>query len=342
MIELLKPLARGQTLTETQAAAAMRTIMSGAATPAQISGLAMAMAARGETVAEIAGMALAAREFATPLAIGSRALDTCGTGGDGLNTFNISTTAALVAAACGVPVAKHGNRSVSSACGSADVLEELGVRVDIDPQVAAACFDEAGITFLYAPVFHPAFRHAAQPRREMGARTVFNLLGPLCNPANAEYRTLGVPTAPLVTVMAETLNRLGVRRALVFHSEDGMDELSMTAPAVLCEVADGQCRPSRLDPAELGLSPAGPGALTGGDRQANAAIIRRVLSGERGPARDVVLLNAAAALRVAERVADWQEGLELAAAAIDNGAVTAVLELWAKVSQRPVTEEVPV
>ncbi|MBN6039780.1 anthranilate phosphoribosyltransferase [Amycolatopsis sp. 195334CR] len=341
MIEQLGPLARGQALSTEQAADAMRVIMSGEAGQARIAGFAMALAARGETVDEITGMALAAREFATPLAIDPGVLDTCGTGGDGLDTFNISTTAAIVAAACGVPVAKHGNRSVSSACGSADVLEELGVRVDLGPAGAAHCLRTAGITFLYAPVFHPAFRHAAGPRRELGVRTVFNLLGPLCNPANAEFRTVGVPSQDLVAPMAEVLGRLGVRHALVFHSEDGMDELSTAAPAVVAEVTGDGYQVSRLDPAELGLAPAGPGALTGGDKQVNAEIIRRVLGGETGPARDVVLLNAAAALKAAERAAHWAEGLDLAARALDSGAAGELLENWTVTSWHAETEEVP-
>lgn len=225
MIELLRAAAR-RPLTETEAAEAMRVIMRGEATPAQIAGLALALTVRGETVGELTGMATAAQEFATPVRLEGDVLDTCGTGGDGLNTFNISTAAAIVAAACGVRVAKHGNRSASSACGSADVLEELGVRIDLGPDKAAACLEEAGITFLFAPVFHPAFRHTAAPRRELGTRTVFNLLGPLCNPSGARLRTLGVPDAGLVEPMTEVLGRLGVTRALVFHSEDGMDELS--------------------------------------------------------------------------------------------------------------------
>ncbi|KIF66793.1 anthranilate phosphoribosyltransferase, partial [Streptomyces sp. AcH 505] len=298
MIELLRAAAR-RPLTETEAAEAMRVIMRGEATPAQIAGLALALTVRGETVGELTGMATAAQEFATPVRLEGDVLDTCGTGGDGLNTFNISTAAAIVAAACGVRVAKHGNRSASSACGSADVLEELGVRIDLGPDKAAACLEEAGITFLFAPVFHPAFRHTAAPRRELGTRTVFNLLGPLCNPSGARLRTLGVPDAGLVEPMTEVLGRLGVTRALVFHSEDGMDELSTGAPAYVAELHDGKRTHYRFDPAALGLRPARPADLTGGDRTANAAVIRGVLAGEPGPARDVVLLNTAAALRAA-------------------------------------------
>jgi anthranilate phosphoribosyltransferase len=292
----------------------------------------MAIAVRGETVDEIAGMATAAMEFVTEVPLDADLLDTCGTGGDGLDTFNISTTSAIVAAACGVRVAKHGNRSVSSACGSADVLEELGVRIDSGPDVVAECLATVGITFMMAPVFHSAFRHAGVPRRELGVRTVFNLLGPLCNPAGARYRTLGVPRADLVDPMAEVLYRLGVTRALVFHSLDGMDELSTAAPASVVELKDGRRRAYELDPAVLGLPRPADGELTGGDRTVNADITRRVLAGERGPARDIVMLNAAAALRVSTSAEEWPTALATAAAAIDSGAAADVLHRWAEIS----------
>jgi anthranilate phosphoribosyltransferase len=331
MIEFLTRVA-SRPLTEDEAADAMRVIMRGYATTAQIAGLAMAMAARGETVDEIAGMAGAAMEFVTPVPFGGDVLDTCGTGGDGLDTFNISTTSAIVAAACGVRVGKHGNRSVSSACGSADVLEELGIRVDMGPGAVADCLATTGITFMLAPVFHAAFRHARTPRRELGVRTVFNLLGPLCNPAGARYRTLGVPRADLVGPMAEVLRRLGVTRALVFHSHDGMDELSTAAPASVVELNNGRHEAYELDPAALGLPRPADGALTGGDRSVNAAIIRRILAGEHGPARDIVLLNAAAALRVSNVAEEWPAAMAIAAAAIDSGAATDVLRRWAEIS----------
>ncbi len=356
MIDLLKTVVR-RPLTQDEAAAAMRVIMRGDATGAQIAGFALAVTVRGVTADDLAGMALAAQEFATPVPLrpadtatadgaggadGPDLLDTCGTGGDGLNTFNISTASAIVAAACGVPVAKHGNRSASSSCGSADVLEELGVRIDLGPAQAAACLRTAGITFLFAPVFHPAFRHTAGPRRELGVRTVFNLLGPLCNPSGARLRTLGVPDPELVEPMTRVLDRLGVRRAMVFHSEDGMDELSTTAPALVAELRDGECTTHRFDPASTGLRPATPADLAGGDRAVNAAVIRRLLDGGTGPARDIVLLNAAAALRVADAAGDWPEALGLAAAALDDGAAGALLERWSKTSwQEAARTEVP-
>lgn len=331
MREFLTRLIR-RPLTEDEAADAMRVIMRGDATPAQIAGLAMAIAVRGETVDEIAGMATAAMEFVTEVPFDADLLDNCGTGGDGLDTFNISTTSAIVAAACGVRVAKHGNRSVSSACGSADVLEELGVRIDNGPDVVAECLATVGITFMMAPVFHSAFRHAGVPRRELGVRTVFNLLGPLCNPAGARYRTLGVPRANLVNPMAEVLYRLGVTRALVFHSLDGMDELSTAAPASVVELKDSRRRAYELDPAVLGLPRPANGELTGGDRTVNADITRRVLAGERGPARDIVLLNTAAALRASTSAEEWPNALATAAAAIDSGAAADVLHRWAEIS----------
>ncbi|MFE3152340.1 anthranilate phosphoribosyltransferase [Streptomyces sp. NPDC059218] len=334
MIELLKTITR-RPLTEPEAAAAMRTIMRGEATGSQIAGFALAVTVRGTSVDDLTGMARAAQEFATPVPFDGDVLDTCGTGGDGLNTFNISTASAIVAAACGARVAKHGNRSASSACGSADVLEELGVRIDLGPRAAAACLAATGITFLFAPEFHPAFRYTAAPRRELGARTVFNLLGPLCHPSGARLRTLGVPSADLVEPMAEVLARLGARRAMVFHSEDGMDELSTGAPARVVELLpDGSRDAYRFDPARLGLRPYTPADLAGGDRTVNAAIIRRVLAGEPGPAREAVLLNAAAALRVAGTADSWPAALGLVARALDHGDAEALLARWATVSRQ--------
>jgi anthranilate phosphoribosyltransferase len=332
MIDVLSRLADRHTLTEDEAAGAMRAIMLGKASPAQITGFAMALSARGESTDEITGMASAAQEFAAAVPFDSNVLDTCGTGGDGLDTFNISTASAIVVAACGVRVAKHGNRSVSSACGSADVLEELGVRVDTGPEIAGLCLSRAGITFMLAPLYHPAFEHAAGPRRELGTRTVFNLLGALCNPARARLRTLGVPRQSLVGTMAEVLQRLGVTHAMVFHSDDGMDELSTAAPAKVVQVDRRQRRTYWLDPTDLGLPRSAPGDLTGGDRQVNASIIRQVLAGARGPARDVVILNASAALQVAGLAMSWHEGLRLARAGIDSGRAAATLARWSEVS----------
>jgi anthranilate phosphoribosyltransferase len=333
MIEQIGKLVRGEALSEAEAAAAMETIMSGDATPAQIAGFVVALRIKGESADELTGLARAARANATPIDAGDGLLDTCGTGGDGTGTFNISTLAGIVAAAAGARVAKHGNRAASSTCGSADVLEALGVKIDLGPEGVTRCIREAGIGFLFAPVFHPSFRYATGPRRELGVRTVFNILGPLCNPAGASRQALGVADGALATTMAEVLARLGVERALVFHAEDGMDELSTVAPSRVIEVDDGERREYRLDPAELGLPAASASDVRGGDAAANAAIARDVLAGAGGPRRDIVLLNAAAALRVAGLAGDWQEGLTRAAEAIDSGKAAATLERWIAVSQ---------
>jgi len=333
MIEQISKLVRGESLTETEASAAMEKIMSGDATPAQIAGFVVALRIKGESADELTGLARAARANATPIDAGEGLLDTCGTGGDGTGTFNISTLAAIVAAAAGARVAKHGNRAASSVCGSADVLEALGVKIDLGAEGVTRCIREAGIGFLFAPVFHPSFRYATGPRRELGVRTVFNILGPLCNPAGASRQALGVADGALAATMAEVLARLGVERALVFHAEDGMDELSTVAPSTVIEVNAGERREYRLDPGELGLRAASAADVRGGDAAENAAIARDVLSGAGGPRRDIVLLNAAAALRVAGLAGDWQEGMAAAAEAIDSGKAAATLERWVAVSQ---------
>ncbi|WP_151775088.1 anthranilate phosphoribosyltransferase [Streptomyces abyssomicinicus] len=331
----LRTLADGGRLSREQAGRAMAAVLGGEATPAQIAGFAMALSARPADVEEIVGLVATARAFGTVLPGDGHVLDTCGTGGDGHDTFNISTTAAVVAAACGVPVAKHGNRSASSSCGSADVLEALGVGIDLGPDEAAACLTATGITFLFAPVFQPAFRHAAGPRRELGVRTVFNVLGPLCNPAGARYQTLGVSDPALMDVMAEVLHRLGTEHALVFCAEDGLDELSTCSPSQVVELVRGRTTRYRLDPADLGIAPATLADLRGGDAAENAETVRRVLSGEPGPRRDVVLLNAAAALRAAGVSEDWREGLALAADAVDGGRARALLDDWITATAKP-------
>jgi anthranilate phosphoribosyltransferase len=270
--------------------------------------------------------------MATPIEVDGALLDTCGTGGDGLATFNISTLSAIVAAACGARVAKHGNRAASSLCGSADVLERLGVKIDLTPEGVARCINEAGIGFLFAPVFHPSFRFAGATRRELGMRTVFNVLGPLCNPAGAKYQALGVADASLASTMADVLVRLGVERAIVFHAADGMDELSVASPSFVIEV-DGQRKEYELDPVELGLAHAPVESMRGGGPEENARLAREVLGGAKGPRRDVVLLNSAAALRASGLARDWQEGLGLAAEAIDSERAGEVLDRWARLSQ---------
>lgn len=340
MIEQIAKLARGESLTEDEASAAMKTIMSGDATAAQIAGFIVALRVKGESVEEITGLARAARAFATPIPISEprRLLDVVGTGGDGTGTFNISTLSAIVAAACGARVAKHGNRAASSLCGSADVLEALGVEIDLAPEQAARCLAETGITFLFAPVYHPSFRFAALPRRELGIRTVFNILGPLCNPAGAGRQALGVADAGLAAAMADVLARLGVERALVFHSADGMDELSTSGPSRVIEVLEGRRQEYELDPGELGLAEAPIEAVRGGSAEDNARIAREVLDGAEGPRRDIVLLNTAAALRAAGIAEGWREGIEMAAGAIDSGRARDLLARWAAFSQAAAAE----
>ena len=313
-------------LSQELARASMEQILAGEATPAQIAALAVALRMKGETPDEIAGMAEAMRARVPPIRTRrSPLLDTCGTGGDNAGTFNISTTVAIVTAACGVAVAKHGNRAVSSRTGSADVLESLGVRIDLTPENAARSLDVLGITFLFAPNYHTALRHASGPRREIGVRTVFNVLGPLTNPAGAGRQLLGVYADTLVRPVAEVLLRLGSERAWVVHGRDGMDELTVFSPSHVAELADGALREFEVDPAALGLGHQDRAGVAGGDAPTNAARVRGVLGGEQGAARDIVLLNAGAALVVAGVVADLRAGITRAAATIDSGAARAKL-----------------
>ena len=333
--ELFEKLQRQEDLTEAEAAAAMGRIMDGEAPAAQVAGLLVALRQKGERPAEVVGFARAMRARAVPL---SRprpdAFDTCGTGGDGAGTFNISTIAAIVVAACGVPVAKHGNRSASSRCGSADVFEALGVNIAAVPAVAEACLAEAGLAFLFAPTFHPSMRHAAPIRRELGVRTAFNLLGPLTNPAGARRQIVGVPRPELTELLARALGLLGSERAWVVHGADGLDELSTTGYTKVSETRNGAVRTFYLHPAEVGLAKANPGDLAGGDAQENAMIARDVLDGAPGPRRDVVLFNAGAALLVAGAVASVSDGIARAAQAIDGGAARLALDRLVAVSQR--------
>lgn len=325
--QAIAQLLRKEDLSTSQAEAVMEQIMTGQTTPAQIGGFLIALRVKGETVDEITGFARAMRRHAVPVHVDQPlVVDTCGTGGDGSGTFNISTTVAFLLAGAGLAVAKHGNRSVSSRCGSADVLKALGVRLELSPADAAACIDRVGIGFLYAPLFHPAMKHAIGPRREMGVRTVFNILGPLTNPAQAQVQVLGVYHDALTDVMAQVLGALGSRSAFVVHGADGLDELSTTGPNHVAWLAHGHVHNFVLDPADLGLPRAGLGDLQGGDAEENAAITRTVLDGERGPRRDVVLLNAAAALVAGGLTSRMEEGLTLAAESIDSGAARAKLD----------------
>ncbi len=321
----LGKLTRGERLTEEEAGTAMGAIMDGDATPAQIGALLTALSVRGETEDEVVGFARSMRARAVPLS--SRgAVDTCGTGGDGAGTFNISTVASFVVAACGVPVAKHGNRSASGTCGSADVLEALGVRIDAPVEVVQRSLDQAGWTFLFAPKFHASTRHAVGPRKELGVRTAFNLLGPLTNPARPDAQVVGVPRPELTGFVARCLQRLGTKRAWVVHGA-GLDELTLAGRTMVTEINGEALRTFTVGPEDAGLTASGLEGFRGGDPLANAGIARDILAGAPGPKRDVVLLNAAAALVVAGRAEDLREGVRQAAAAIDDGRAARLLEM---------------
>jgi len=321
----LGKLTRGERLTEEEAGTAMGAIMDGDATPAQIGALLTALVVRGETEDEVVGFARSMRARAVPLS--SRgAVDTCGTGGDGAGTFNISTVASFVVAACGVPVAKHGNRSASGTCGSADVLEALGVRIDAPVEVVQRSLDQAGWTFLFAPKFHASTRHAVGPRKELGVRTAFNLLGPLTNPARPDAQVVGVPRPELTGFVARCLQRLGTKRAWVVHGA-GLDELTLAGRTMVTEINGEALRTFTVGPEDAGLTASGLEGFRGGDPLANAGIARDILAGAPGPKRDVVLLNAAAALVVAGRAEDLREGVRQAAAAIDDGRAARLLEM---------------
>ena len=331
MQNALRMLQAGTSLTESEAEQVFAAIMAGEATPAQTGALMMGLSIRGETPEIVAGAARAMRTAATSIHPKTHhLLDTCGTGGTSANavhTFNVSTAVAIVVAACGQPVAKHGNRAVSSRSGSADVLEALGVRLDIPPAKVADCIDAVGIGFLFAPGHHPAMKHASAPRRELGVRSIFNLLGPLTNPAGAEFQVLGVYDSHKLELIAGALSRLGVERALVVHGRDGMDEITTTTitDAVLVE-GDQEPRPFEIDPAAFGIPYAVPEALAGGDATENAAILRHIFAGQAGAGRDIVLLNAAAALWITGKVEGIPQGLAMAAEAIDAGKAQATLD----------------
>ncbi|HEU0265033.1 MAG TPA: anthranilate phosphoribosyltransferase [Geobacterales bacterium] len=330
-----------QHLSEGEMIEVMDQIMSGGATPAQIGAFITALRMKGETVAEITGAAKVMRERATPIRVGRNALDldrddinldqetildVVGTGGDGTNTFNISTTVTFVVSACGVKVAKHGNRSVSSACGSADVLEALGVNLDITPEVVERCVNEIGVGFLFAPALHGAMKYAIGPRKEIGIRTIFNILGPLTNPAKADCQVMGVYREDLVEPLAQVLHNLGCRRGFVVHGLDGMDEVTITMETRLAEVTLSGVTLRLFKPEELGVSRTTMGELRGGDARENADIVRSVLAGEKGARRDIVLVNAAFGLVAAGKVQNLVEGFNMAAEAIDSGRAMRQLE----------------
>jgi anthranilate phosphoribosyltransferase len=327
MKQYLQKVTGGENLTQAEAAAAFDLIMTGEATPAQIAGLITALRMKGETVDEIAGGAASMRRHAVFIDCGGLpVVDTCGTGGDGRNTFNVSTTAAFVVAGAGVPVAKHGNRAVTSACGSADVLMALGVNLEIEPHQVEECVREAGIGFLYAPKLHPAMKFAMGPRRELGIRTIFNMLGPLTNPAGARGQIIGVFSPSLTEPFAQVLRLLGSRRAFIVHGQDGMDEITVTTTTRISELNDGTVKTYEFDPLRFIDEYADPALLQGGTPEVNAAITRSVLSGQRGPARDIVCLNAAAAIVAGGKAGSMTGGWEEAQRSIDSGSAMKALE----------------
>jgi anthranilate phosphoribosyltransferase len=344
--EAVKTLVERRDLTRIEAAAAMEAIMSGAATNAQIAAFLVALRMKGETVEELIGFAQVMRQKAVRVRTRSTEaagltgtdremlIDTCGTGGDASGTFNVSTATAFVVAGAGLKVAKHGNRSASSLCGSADVVETLGVSLELTPQQVARCVDEIGIGFLYAPLLHTAMKHVMAARREMGIRTVFNLLGPLTNPASANAQVIGVAAAELTEPLARVLAELGTLRAFVVHGADGLDEISNTGESRVSEVREGVVRTFTVRPEDFGLPRASITELRGGDRQQNADIIREILARQPGPRRDIVLMNAAAALVAGGRARELKEGVDLAARSIESGAARERLERLVAYSQK--------
>lgn len=332
--EAIKKLVSGRSLSSDEAAQVMQQIMEGEATPAQFGAFVTALRLKGETVDELVGLASTMRANAIPVKVSRPVVDTCGTGGDGTGTFNISTAAAFIAAGAGLTVAKHGNRAMSSQCGSADVLEALGVNINLDAKQVGECLDEVGIGFMFAPMFHPAMKHAAASRREIGIRTVFNILGPLTNPAGARSQVLGVSEKPLVEKLAQALGRLGCRHALVVHGEDGLDEITVCDVTHICELKDGEVKSYTVSPEELGVSRANLESIKGGSAQENAALVRDILRGGNGARRDAAVVNAAAALLAGDKVDSLKRGVELAGEVIDKGYALDKLERLVELSQK--------
>lgn len=329
----LAAIASGRDLTREEAFQIMTAIMQGEATPAQIGAIMIALRMKGETVDEITGFAEAMRSFSNRVRTNNaHLLDTCGTGGSGIHKFNISTTSAVIAAAAGVRVAKHGNRAMSGKAGSADVLEALGVNIQLTPEQAAECLERENICFMFAQLYHPALKHSAAPRREVGVRTIFNMLGPLANPANADRQLIGIYDRTRTEAIASVLGRLGLKRAMVVGSYDGLDEISLSAPTRVSELKNGKVKTYDISPEDLGLSTVPISAVKGGDAAENALIVRRVLGGEKSPYRDIVLLNAAACIYVADLVPTLQDGVRMAAEMIDSGKAEQKLRQWIAVT----------
>ncbi len=332
--EAIEAIVSGHSLTIEGAMEVMEEIMSGEATSSQIAAFITGLRIKGETVDEIAGLASVMRAKAIPVVVTPPVIDTCGTGGDNSSSFNISTAAAFIAAGSGLKVAKHGNRAMSSHCGSADVLEASGVKIDLGAEAVAKCLETIGIGFMFAPIFHPAMKYATAPRREIGIRTVFNILGPLTNPARAEFQVIGVPTTELGEKIALVLHRLDIKHALVVHGIDGMDEISITGRSLVWEVnQQGVLPPYEVSPQYFGFGEANLTEIKGGTPEDNAQILRCILNGDRGPRRDVVVMNAAAALVAGNRASDLNEGARIAQEAIDSGRALEKLDALVRLSQ---------
>mgnify|MGYP001382178701 FL=1 len=332
--ESIDTVVSGQSLSMEDASSVMREIMEGKATPAQLGAFLTALALKGETTQEIAGMARVMREMALQVKVDGELIDTVGTGGDGKNTFNISTATAFVAAGAGLKVAKHGNRAASGSCGSADVLEALGVQIELSPEAVAACINEVGVGFMFAPAFHPAMRYAGPVRREIGIRTVFNILGPLTNPAGAQTQLLGVAFPELGGIMAEVLGLLGSHHAMIVHGHGGLDEISLSGDTSVWEVRGGEVDEWTLRVEDTGLPETPIEAIRGGTKEENAATMRKVFQGEPGPVRDMVLLNSAGVLMVGDKAESIRQGVEMSAGIIDSGAALAKLDQMIEVTQR--------
>jgi anthranilate phosphoribosyltransferase len=324
--EAINTLVSGRSLSIEEAAAVMTEIMEGKATPSQLGAFLTAMRLKGETAEEIAGLAGVMQAKALRVNINEPLVDTCGTGGDGSGTFNISTAAAFVAAGAGLKVAKHGNRAASSQCGSADVLEALGVKIELSPEQVQKCLEQVGIGFMFAQAFHPAMKYVGPTRREIGIRTVFNILGPLTNPAGAKAQVLGVADKGLMAKMATVLKTLGCQHALVVHGEDGLDEITITGKTFVAELKNGNITNYEITPEKMGLRRADAGSLKGGTARENADLLRDILSGKKGPPRDIVLMNAAAALMAGDKVETLKQGITLAGEVIDSGRALQKLE----------------
>lgn len=331
--EAIEKLTRGADLTEGESAQVMEEIMTGEATPAQFGAFVIALRLKGETVDEMTGLATVMRAKSLKVEFRGPSVDTCGTGGDDRGTFNISTVAAFVVAGAGIAVAKHGNRAMTSMSGSADVLEQQGIKIDLGPEGVKKCMEEVGIGFMFAPRFHPAMKFAVQPRREIGVRTVFNILGPLTNPAGAKAQVLGVPTAAVGEKMVRVLRRLGSERVLVVHAEDGLDEISLNGNTNVWELRDGTVSSYQISAGDLGLEAAPLDTLAGGSIEENAETMTAVLNGESGARRDVVVANAAGGILAGGRAADLREGVRVAQQSIDSGNAMKRLEKLREVSQ---------